>query len=88
MPKTKLSKFVERDEQADAATLRRNLIESKAAMRGYRTNRSVAVALGVSDGWLNKRMLGVSQWSMDDVKKLDNVLRFDADELARLIRCR
>lgn len=82
MPKVKLN----RDPVQERNDFRRNLIESKFHFRGYRTQVDVEQALGVSGAWLSRRLRGLTDWELDDLGKLDKVLRFDANELAQLVR--
>lgn len=84
MPKVKLM----RDTQQERATFRRNLIESKAHLRGYRTQTAIEQALNLPAGWMSKRMSGKTRLELDDLCKLDKLLRFDAQEMAQLVRCR
>lgn len=83
MPKVKLNRDI-RQERID---FRRNLIESKFHSRGYRAQTEVERALGVSQGWLSRRLRGYA-FALDDLDKLDRLLKFDAQEMAQLVRCR
>ena len=83
MPKVKLN----RDTRQERINIRRNLIESKFHLRGYRTQTDVDRALGVSQGWLSRRLRGYAI-DLDDLDKLDKLLKFDAQEIAQLVRCR
>lgn len=84
MPKVKLN----RDIRQERIKFRRNLIESKAHIRGYRTQKDVALAVGMTGSWLSKRLNGDTAMELDDLDKLDKLLKFDAPELAQLVRCR
>lgn len=84
MPKVKLN----RDIKKERIEYRRNLIESKAHLRGYRTQKDVERALKLPAGWLSKRLSGAVRFDADDFDALDNLLKFDAQELAQLVRCR
>ena len=84
MPKVTLN----RDIRQERINFRRNLIESKAHLRGYRTQKDVALAAGMTGSWLSKRLNGDTAMELDDLDKLDKLLKFDAQELAQLVRCR
>lgn len=84
MPRVKLN----RDARQERLEYRRNLIESKARARGYRTQGSLAQAMGKGSGWLSRRLCGKSAWEAEDWYTLDKLLRFDAEELAHLVRGR
>lgn len=84
MPKVKLN----RDMRQERVDFRRNLIESKAHLRGYRNQRSMERAMGLPDAWVSKRICGTTRMTLDDLDKLDKLLKFDAQELAQLVRCR
>lgn len=84
MPKVKLN----RDIRQERIEFRRNLIESKAHLRGYRTQKDVALAVGMAGSWLSRRLKGDTAMELDDLDKLDKLLKFDAQELAQLVRCR
>lgn len=84
MPKVKLN----RDIRKERIEFRRNLIEAKAHGRGYRTQTQLAEAMGVDVAWLSRRIRGASALDLDDIDKLDKCLRFEAAELAQLVRCR
>lgn len=84
MPKVKLN----RDIRKERIEFRRNLIEAKAHGRGYRTQKHLADAMGVSYSWLSRRIRGDSVLDLDDIDKLDKCLRFEAAELAQLVRGR
>ena len=49
---------------------------------------AVEQAIGKEPGYLSRRYKGRVEWSADDYLALDNVLKFDADELASLVRGR
>ena len=84
MPRVNLG----RDPEHGKAEYRRRLIDGKAHFRGYETKKDFARALKVSYEWVSRRFDGATKWSLDDIAKLDNVLQFDADELASLVRGR
>lgn len=84
MPKVTLN----RDIRQERIEFRRNLIESKAHLRGYRTQKDVALAAGMTGSWLSRRLNGDTAMELDDLDKLDKLLKFDAQELAQLVRCR
>lgn len=84
MPKVKLN----RDIKQERIEYRRNLIESKAHSRGYRTQAALADALGKGTSWLSRRIRGATPWELSDLTELDKTLRFEADELAKLVRCK
>lgn len=84
MPKVKLN----RDIKQERIEYRRNLIESKAHFRGYRTQAALAKALGRDTSWLSRRIRGTTPWELDDLAELDKTLRFEANEFAQLARCK
>lgn len=84
MPKVKLN----RDPVQERIEYRRNLIESKAHARGYRTQADVERAMGQPPAWLSRRLCGRVHMELDDLDKLDKVLRFGTAEMAQLVRCR
>lgn len=84
MPKVKLN----RDIQRERVEFRRNMIESKARLRGYRTQVELEKALGVPGNWVSRRLRGETEMVLNDLDKLDKLLRFNAEELAQLIRGR
>lgn len=84
MPKVKLT----RDIKQERIEYRRNLIESKAHFRGYRTQSALAEALGKDAGWLSRRIRGAASWELDDLAALDKTLKFEANEFAQLVRCK
>lgn len=64
------------------------MIERKAHLQGYRTQKDLVAAIGKTHEWLCRRYNGAAQWGVDDLIALDNALRFDATEMAQLVRCR
>ena len=82
MPKVKLH----RDTVQERIIFRRNLIESTYHSRGYRSQTAVEKALGVSQGWVSHRLRGTVKLDLDDLDKLDKLLRFEASEMAQLVR--
>ena len=77
-----------RDPEQGKTEYRRRLIDGKAHFRGYKTKKDFALVLKVNCEWVYRRFDGATKWSLDDIAKLDNVLQFDADELASLVRGR
>lgn len=77
-----------RDPEQGKTEYRRRLIDGKAHFRGYETQKALELALGKEPGYLSRRYKGRAEWSADDYLALDNVLQFDADELASLVRGR
>lgn len=82
MPKVKLG----RDPVKDRTQRRRNLIESKAHLRGYRNQSALARALNKPNEWASRRLRGVCAWSAEDLLSLDKLLQFSAEELAEIVR--
>lgn len=74
------------DAKKDRDDFRQRLIKSKAAFRGYKTQKELAQALCVSENWLCRRLNGISAFELDDMVKLDHILRFSADEMAQIVR--
>ena len=81
MPRTKLG----RDPAAEKAEFRRRLIESKAAARGVRTSTELAKRLKISRSGMSERLSGNRRFTLDEIMLLDAALRFDAEELAKLV---
>ena len=82
MPRTKLG----RDPALEKAEFRRRLIESKAASRGVRTSTELAKRLKISRSGMSERLSGNRRFTLDEIELLDAALRFDAEELAKLVR--
>ena len=84
MPRVNLG----RDPEQGKTEYRRRLIDGKAHFSGYKTKKDFARVLKVNCEWVSRRFDGATKWSLDDIAKLDNVLRFTTDELASLVRGR
>ena len=82
MPRTKLG----RDPALEKAEFRRRLIEAKAATRGVRTSTELAKRMGVSRSGMSERLSGLRWFTLDEIALLDAALRFDAEEMAKLVR--
>ena len=82
MPRTKLG----RDPAVEKAEFRRRLIEAKAASRGVRTSTELAKRLKISRSGMSERLSGNRRFTLDEITLLDAALRFDAEELAKLVR--
>ena len=82
MPRTKVG----RNPALDKAEFRRRLIEAKAATRGVRTSTELAKRMGISRSGMSERLSGQRQFTLDEIALLDAALRFDAEELAKLVR--
>ena len=82
MPRTKVG----RKPALEKAEFRRRLIEAKAATRGVRTSTELAKRMGVSRGGMSERLSGQRRFTLDEIALLDAALRFDAEELAKLVR--
>ena len=82
MPRTKLG----RDPAVEKAEFRRRLIESKAASCGGRTSTELAKRLKISRSGMSERLSGNRRFTLDEITLLDAALRFDAEELAKLVR--
>lgn len=85
MPKTKP---LIRDMASERSDFRRRLIKSKAYMRGYKTQKELAQAMGENGSWLCRRLSGEAGFELEDAVRLDNILRFSAEEMAQLVRGR
>lgn len=82
MPKTK--PFI-RDEKAERAETRRKLIQSKMGARDIRSRVELSRRIGISETTLRGK-LRLGCWTADDLAKMDEVLRFSAEELAAIVR--
>ncbi len=82
MPKVKLG----RDPVKERSQHRRNLIESKAHLRGYRNQSALARALNKPDQWVSRHLRGECSWNAEDLLLLDKLLQFSAEELAEIVR--
>lgn len=75
-----------RDERAERAKKMRCIIRSKRAMRDIQTDKSLAERTNIATNTLSDKMKS-GAWTASDLKALDKVLRFSAEELAELVRC-
>lgn len=75
-----------RDPALEKAEFRRRLIEAKAATRGVRTSTELAKRLKISRSGMSERLSGHRRFTLDEITLLDSALRFDAEELAKLVR--
>ena len=82
MPRTKVG----RNPALEKAEFRRRLIEAKAATRGVRTSTELAKRMGISRSGMSERLSGQRRFTLDESALLDAALRFDAEELAKLVR--
>ena len=82
MPRTKVG----RNPALEKAEFRRRLIEAKAATRGVRTSTELAKRMGISRSGMSERLSGQRLFTLDEIALLDAALRFDAEELAKLVR--
>ncbi len=82
MPRTKVG----RNPALEKAEFRRRLIEAKAATRGVRTSTELAKRMGISRSGMSERLSGQRRFTLDEIALLDAALRFDAEELAKLVR--
>ena len=82
MPRTKVG----RNPALEKAEFRRRLIEAKAATRGVRTSTELAKRMGISRSGMRERLSGQRRFTLDEIALLDAALRFDAEELAKLVR--
>lgn len=82
MPRTKVG----RNPALEKAEFRRRLIEAKAATRGVRTSTELAKRMGISRSGMSERLSGQRRFTLDEIMLLDAALRFDAEELAKLVR--
>ena len=82
MPRTKVG----RNPALEKAEFRRRLIEAKAATRGVRTSTELSKRMGISRSGMSERLSGQRRFTLDEIALLDAALRFDAEELAKLVR--
>ena len=81
MPRTKVG----RNPALEKAEFRRRLIEAKAATRGVRTSTELAKRMGISRSGMSERLSALRRFTLDEIALLDAALRFDAEELAKLV---
>ena len=60
------------------------IIEIAAIRKGIRTHKALALLLGYSERMISTRF--ANGWRAEDLRRLDDILRFTTDELERLIR--
>lgn len=67
------------------ATTMRKIIRTKCAQRDIQTQSELARKTGFRISTLNSKF-GSGAWTCEDIKNLDKLLRFSAEELAHLVR--
>lgn len=67
------------------ATTMRKIIRTKCAQRDIQSQSELARKTGFRISTLNSKF-GSGVWTCEDIKNLDKVLRFSAEELAQLVR--
>ena len=58
----------------------------KRSSRGVRTSTELAKRLKISRSGMSERLSGNRRFTLDEIMLLDAALRFDAEELAKLVR--
>lgn len=82
MPKVKLWRSAEKERE----DFRRRMVDAKRGMRGYKTQKALAEAMGMKEVGLCMRMTGKTKWDVEALLSMDQVLRFSEEELASFIR--
>lgn len=67
------------------ATTMRKIIRTKCAQRDIQTQSELARKTGFRISTLNSKFSS-GAWTCEDIKALDKLLRFSAEELAQLVR--
>ena len=67
------------------ATTMRKIIRTKCAQRDIQTQSELARKTGFRISALNSKFSS-GAWTCEDIKNLDKLLRFSAEELAQLVR--
>ena len=67
------------------ATTMRKIIRTKCAQRDIQTQSELARKTGFRISTLNSKFSS-GAWTCEDIKNLDKLLRFSAEELAQLVR--
>ena len=67
------------------ATTMRKIIRTKCAQRDIQTQSELARKTGFRISTLNSKFSS-GAWTCEDIKALDKLLRFSAEELAHLVR--
>lgn len=75
-----------RDPEAERAKRMRCIIRAKLSQRDIRSNTQLADKADMGRSTLNHKM-NYGTWTCADIKALDKVLRFSAEEIAELVRC-
>lgn len=75
-----------RDPQVERVRKMRCMIRSKRALRDIESDAILADRMNIGASTLSHKM-NHGTWTCEDIRMLDKVLRFSAEELAALIRC-
>lgn len=75
-----------RDERTERAKKMRCIIRAKRAMRDIQTDIALSDKANIRKSTFSSKMASGS-WTASDIKALDKVLRFSAEEIAELVRC-
>lgn len=75
-----------RDERLERAKKMRCIIRAKRSMRDIQTDTALSGKLNITKSTFSSKMKS-GAWTASDLKALDKVLRFSAEELAELVRC-
>lgn len=67
------------------ATTMRKIIRTKCAQRDIQTQSELARKTGFRISTLNSKFSS-GAWTCEDIKNLDKLLRFSAEELSQLVR--
>lgn len=75
-----------RDERAERAKKMRCIIRAKRALRDIESDAILAEKMKIGCSTLSHKLRN-GTWTCEDIKAMDRVLRFSAEELAELVRC-
>lgn len=75
-----------RDPREERAKKMRCIIRAKLSQRDIRSNTQLADKANVGRSTLSHKMRS-GTWTCEDIRQLDKVLRFSAEEIAELVRC-
>ena len=81
MPRTKLDKLA-----LSPFQVRARLIRSAGCRAGYFRDKDLADAAGLDGRRLSDRYCGRVDWSADDIKAIDRIVRFSDAEISQIVR--
>ena len=65
---------------------RNRIIRVAMSREGMRSQRDLGEQMGVEEGVISGRFRGRVKWDIDELRKLDRAVRFQDEELLKLIR--